>query len=157
MKPTSFLNANGERLSPEKVWNPENNSIELDIEIFKKIKMKLISEKINSTESNYFDENLNFIDEFSQISNLPGDKKYKFSIKGNPSVGKIKTLTLGLKNPSSIIGKRPVFNARSSRGNSVVSPGPKIALGRKVTARNGVEELRCACDTSFSAISFVRI
>ena len=105
LKPTSFLNANGERLSPEKVWNPENNSIELDIEIFKKIKMKLISEKINSTESNYFDENLNLIDEFSQISNLPDDKKYKFSIKGNPSIGKIKTLTLGLKNPSSIIGK----------------------------------------------------
>ena len=31
---------------------------------------------------------------------LPGDKKYKFSIKGNPSTGSIKTLMIGVKNPS---------------------------------------------------------
>ena len=33
------------------------------------------------------------------------DKKYKFSIKGNPSLGRVKTLLLGLKNPSDKIGK----------------------------------------------------
>ena len=81
------------------------NSIDFDLESFLKIKLKLISERIQSNEVVYFDEDLNIINEFSPISNLPGEKKYKFSIKGNPSLGKIKTITLGLKNPSTEIGK----------------------------------------------------
>ena len=44
------------------------------------------------------------IDEFSPISSLPGEKKYKFSIKGNPSLARIRTISLGLKNPSTNIG-----------------------------------------------------
>ena len=31
---------------------------------------------------------------------MPGDKKYKFAIKGNPTIGGIKTLMIGVKNPS---------------------------------------------------------
>ena len=35
---------------------------------------------------------------------MPGEKKYKFSIKGNPSLARIRTISLGLKNPSTNIG-----------------------------------------------------
>ena len=35
---------------------------------------------------------------------MPGEKKYKFSIRGNPSLGRVKTVLLGLKNPSEKIG-----------------------------------------------------
>ena len=55
-------------------------------------------------ETLYFDEELNPIDEFSPISKLPGQKKYKFAIRGNPSLGNIKTLMIGVKNPSSKLG-----------------------------------------------------
>ena len=105
MKPTSYNAGQSSKFSSDKVWQPENNSIDFDLESFLKIKLKLISERIQSNEVVYFDEDLNIINEFSPISNLPGEKKYKFSIKGNPSLGKIKTITLGLKNPSSEIGK----------------------------------------------------
>ena len=104
LKPTTFSPGQSNRYSPEKVWNPNSNSIDFDLEKFLKIKLKLISEKIQSNEVVYFDDQLNIIDEFSPISKLPGDKKYKFSLKGNPSLGRIKTITLGLKNPSTQIG-----------------------------------------------------
>ena len=68
--------------------------------------MEVISKKIQSNEAIYFDEDMNLIDEFSQISKLPGQKKYKFSIKGNPSLGRIRTVLLGLKNPSQKIGDK---------------------------------------------------
>ena len=105
LKPTSYNAGQSSKFSSDKVWQPENNSIDFDLESFLKIKLKLISERIQSNEVVYFDEDLNIINEFSPISNLPGEKKYKFSIKGNPSLGKIKTITLGLKNPSTEIGK----------------------------------------------------
>ena len=55
-------------------------------------------------ETLYFDEEFNFIQEFSSISKLPGQKKYKFAIRGNPSLGNIKTLMIGVKNPSTKLG-----------------------------------------------------
>ena len=106
LKPTSFNTTNSSRFSAESVWNPENNSIEFDLEKFLQIKMEVISKKIQSNEAIYFDEDMNLIDEFSQISQLPGQKKYKFSIKGNPSLGRIRTVLLGLKNPSQKIGDK---------------------------------------------------
>ena len=106
LKPTSFNTSNSFRFSAESVWNPENNSIEFDLEKFLQIKMEIISKKIQSNEAIYFDEDMNLIDEFSQISKLPGQKKYKFSIKGNPSLGRIRTVLLGLKNPSQKIGDK---------------------------------------------------
>jgi hypothetical protein len=105
LKPTSYNSGQSTRFSSEKVWQPDSNSIDFDLEKFLNIKLKLISERIQSNEAVYFDEDLNIINEFSLISKLPGEKKYKFSIKGNPSLGKIKTITLGLKNPSTEIGK----------------------------------------------------
>jgi cell surface protein SprA len=105
LKPTSYNIGQSAKFSSEKVWQPDSNSIDFDLEKFLNIKLKLISERIQSNEAVYFDEDLNIINEFSLISKLPGEKKYKFSIKGNPSLGKIKTITLGLKNPSTEIGK----------------------------------------------------
>ena len=58
----------------------------------------------NISEVLYFNDDLELIDEFSKISELPGDKKYKYAIKGNPTIGSIKTIMLGLKNPSQING-----------------------------------------------------
>ena len=47
----------------------ESNSIEFDLEKFKIA--EVISQKIQSNEAIYFDEELNVIDEFTQISQLP--------------------------------------------------------------------------------------
>ena len=56
-------------------------------------------------ETSYYDEDLNLISEFTSISTLPGSKKYKYAVKGNPSLGKIRSLMIGVKNPSTKLGK----------------------------------------------------
>lgn len=46
-----------------------------------RIKLKIIEDKINISETIYFDEDLNLIDEFSPISSLPGEKNINFQLK----------------------------------------------------------------------------
>ena len=99
LKPSSYQEDNSNRLSAEEVWQPESNSIDVPISLLSKLKAKSLNKGL-LTEASYFDEEMNFIQEFSSITSLPGDKKYKFSVKGNPSLGSIKTLMIGLKNPS---------------------------------------------------------
>ena len=84
LKPTSFNQSESSRFSSDDVWNPDENSIDFDLEKLLRIKLKIIEDKINNSETIYFDEDLNLIDEFSPISSLPGEKKYKFFNKGEP-------------------------------------------------------------------------
>ena len=100
LKPTAYSQASSNRFSSDQVWIPESNSIDFPLEILTKLKALSITGKSNLSQALYFNENLEIIDEFSLISGLPGDKKYKFSVKGNPSTGSIKTLMIGVKNPS---------------------------------------------------------
>ena len=104
LKPTPTT-LNSSILTADEVWNPGFNSIDLDLKKLIDMKLKLISNKILNNEAVYFDYDLNEIDEFSLFSQLPGEKKYKFSIKGNPSLGRVNTIVLGLKNPSTQVGK----------------------------------------------------
>ena len=104
LKPTPTT-LNSSVLTADEVWNPDFNSIDLDLKKLIDMKLKLISNKILNNEAVYFDYDLNEIDEFSLFSQLPGEKKYKFSIKGNPSLGRVNTIVLGLKNPSTQVGK----------------------------------------------------
>ena len=104
LKPTPTT-LNSSILTADEVWNPDYNSIDLDLKKLIDMKLKLISNKILNNEAVYFDYDLNEIDEFSLFSQLPGEKKYKFSIKGNPSLGRVNTIVLGLKNPSTQVGK----------------------------------------------------
>ena len=103
LKPTAFQEGTTNRYTAEEVWQPASNSIEVPLSILSKLK-SLALENPNFSRATYYDEDLNPIDEFSPISTLPGEKKYKFAIKGNPSLGSIKTLMIGLKNPSTQLG-----------------------------------------------------
>ena len=100
LKPTAFSQGSSNRFSAEQVWEPESNSIDFSLETLTKLKALTISNSSNLSEVLYFNEDLEIIDEFSSISSLPGEKKYKFAIKGNPTIGGIKTLMIGVKNPS---------------------------------------------------------
>ena len=111
------------------------------------MKLKLISNKILNNETVYFDYDLNEIDEFSLFSQLPGEKKYKFSIKGNPSLGRVNTIVLGLKNPSTQVGKDlsaevwfnelRLSNIKSSGGwSSVASVDANIADFANISFNN---------------------
>ena len=62
-------------------------------------------QRISVGGASYFDEELNLIDEFTSISDLPGSKKYKFAIKGNPSLGNITISLYKVKNPSTNLGQ----------------------------------------------------
>ena len=104
LKPTAFSQGSSNRFSAEQVWEPESNSIDFLLETLTKLKAITISNSSNLSEVLYFNEELEIIDEFALISSLPGDKKYKFAIKGNPTIGGIKTLMIGVKNPSTQIG-----------------------------------------------------
>ena len=103
LKPTEYIENTSNRLSAEQVWLPETNSIDVSVELLSKIKSAYLNNPSLRTAS-YFDEELNSIDEFTPISSLPGEKRYKLSIKGNPSLGAIKTIMIGVKNPSTQVG-----------------------------------------------------
>jgi len=103
LKPTAFQEGTANRYTAEEVWQPESNAIEVPLSILSKLK-SLALENPNFSAATYYDEELNPIEEFTPISSLPGSKKYKFAIKGNPSLGAIKTLMIGLKNPSTQLG-----------------------------------------------------
>ncbi len=87
------------------VW-PRENEIDLSLDILKKIKASRIQGALFSNNIAYFDVNENgtFV-EFLDIDNdgLPNSPvgnniKYRIAIKGNPSLGKIRNLMLGVKN-----------------------------------------------------------
>ena len=99
LKPTSYNSGSSNRFSADQVWNPDFNSIDFSLEKLTQIKAKAISQN-NLSEVLYFNDDLEIINEFSNISGLPGDKKYKYAIKGNPTIGSIKNIMIGLKNPS---------------------------------------------------------
>ncbi|MDG1032091.1 MAG: cell surface protein SprA, partial [Flavobacteriaceae bacterium] len=103
LKPTSYNSGSSNRFSADQVWNPDFNSIDFSLEKLTQIKAKSMSQN-NISEVKYFNDDLEIIDEFSKISELPGDKKYKYAIKGNPTIGSIKNIMIGLKNPSQING-----------------------------------------------------
>ena len=104
LKPTAYTENQSNRLSAEEVWIPDSNSIEIPIELLSKLKAKAL-QQLGMDQTLYFDEGLNAIQEFTPISSLPGQKKYKLAIHGNPSLGSIKTLMIGLKNPSVNLGE----------------------------------------------------
>ena len=104
LKPTEYESNISNKLSSESVWIPDQNSIEVSLDMIAKLKAKALQNK-DIKNISYFDEDLNLIDEFSPISNLPGSKKYKFAIKGNPSLGSIRSLMIGVKNPTTNLGQ----------------------------------------------------
>ena len=103
LKPTSYNNGSSNRFSADQVWNPDSNSIDFSLEKLTKIKA-IAMNQADFSKPIYFNENLDIIDEFSAISQLPGEKKYKFAIKGNPTIGSIKNIMIGVKNPSQNLG-----------------------------------------------------
>ena len=98
LKPTAYSRGISNNLSADEVWQVDDNEIDIPIEILTKLKAKSIANR-NINGATFFDEDLNLIQEFDLNSSLPGEKKYKFSIKGNPSLGAIRTLVVGVKNP----------------------------------------------------------
>ena len=104
LKPSDYDENVSNSLTSEEVWIPDSNSIEISIELLSRLKAKAL-QKLGLGETLYFDEELNEIFEFTPISSLPGQKKYKLAIKGNPSLGNIRTLMIGLKNPSVKLGE----------------------------------------------------
>ena len=103
LKPTSYIENTANRLSAEEVWQPNSNNLDIPIALLSKMKAAYLADP-NFTSASYFDEDLNPIEEFAPISSLPGEKKYKLSIKGNPSLGSVKVMMIGVKNPSTEVG-----------------------------------------------------
>lgn len=105
LKPTSYTEGVSNRLSANEVWQPDSNSIDIPLEWLTTIKAKSITNR-NLQGATYYNEDLELIDEFTPISSLPGDHKYKIAIKGNPTLGQIRTIMVGVKNPSTSTGEK---------------------------------------------------
>ena len=103
LKPTAYTRGVSNNLTAEEVWQVASNEIDIPVEWLTKIKAKSIASR-EMVGATYFDENLERINEFTPNSSLPGDKKYKLSIRGNPTLGAIRTLVVGVKNPSTTVG-----------------------------------------------------
>ena len=104
LKPTDYKEVLSNKFDADDVWQPESNAMEIPIKLLSKLKAAAINNSLLGRVS-YFDEEMNPVSEFSPISALPGFKKYKFAVKGNPSLGSIKTLMIGVKNPSQHLGE----------------------------------------------------
>lgn len=89
LKLTSF----GETQASE-IW-PEENQMNLPLELLQNVKAAVIGDpNFISTEVNYFDEDMNPVNE-----DAPYDTgRMRIGIKGNPSFGNIRMIMLGLKN-----------------------------------------------------------
>jgi len=105
LKPTAYTAGVSNNLSEEEIWQTASNEIDIPVELLTKLKAKSISNR-QIVGATYFDEALNPISEFTPISSLPGDKKYKLAIRGNPTLGAIRTLVVGVKNPSETVGEK---------------------------------------------------
>ncbi len=103
LKPTDYKESSSNKFTADEVWQPESNAMEVPIKLLSKLKAVAINNS-GLGKVSYFDEEMNPVSEFSPISALPGFKKYKFAVKGNPSLGSIKTLMIGVKNPSNQLG-----------------------------------------------------
>ncbi|MEC8397623.1 MAG: cell surface protein SprA [Bacteroidota bacterium] len=103
LKPTDYKESSSNKFTADEVWQPESNALEVPIKLLSKLKAVAINNS-GLGKVSYFDEEMNPVSEFSPISALPGFKKYKFAVKGNPSLGSIKTLMIGVKNPSNQLG-----------------------------------------------------
>ena len=103
LKPTEYIENNSNRLTAEEVWIPEVNELMVSVDFLSKLKATAL-QRLGLGKTLYFDSEMNPIHEFTPISSLPGEKKYKFAIRGNPSLGSIKTLMIGIKNPSTQLG-----------------------------------------------------
>ena len=104
LKPSSYTEGVSNNLSAEEVWQPDSNSIDIPLDLLTAVKAKSIQQR-SLVGATYFDEEVNLIDEFTAISDLPGDKKYKIAVRGNPTLGQIRTIMVGIKNPSETAGE----------------------------------------------------
>ena len=97
---------------PSEVW-PEENEIDIEIDIFAQIKSLGIANgqtfQDNTTEELKFYDvingelNENFVSEFSNYPVLSeSDRLQRITVKGNPSFGDIRVLMVGLKNGNEI-------------------------------------------------------
>ncbi len=153
LKPTKFGENLSNRISAEDVWNPDFNSIDFPIELLSKIKSKYLTRN-SLTRASFFDEEMNEVDEFSPISNLSGSKYYRISVKGNPSLGSIRTMMIGVKNPSTIIGDNLCgevwFNELRMAG--IENKGGWASIGS--IDGNMADFLNFSGNTRFSSIGF---
>ncbi|MGB0376384.1 MAG: cell surface protein SprA, partial [Flavobacteriaceae bacterium] len=104
LKPTAWDTETSNRYTAEQVWIPEENALEVPLEWLTQMKSKAIG-SASAARVAYYDQELNRIQEFDPIGGLPGDKKYKLAIKGNPTLGAIRTLMIGVKNPGDPSGR----------------------------------------------------
>lgn len=96
LSPTSITGSN--RLSAEDVW-PEENDIDVSLDILSRIKAQVLEDpNLNPSLANFFDGNINSIGEFSRLQVSATNKNYRYGIKGNPSLGNIRSIMVGVKN-----------------------------------------------------------
>ena len=81
LRPSSYQEDSANRLSAEEVWHPESNSIDVPISLLSKLKAKSLSKGFLN-QASYFDEEMNFIQEFSSIVIYLELKNINFLLRG---------------------------------------------------------------------------
>ena len=103
-----LIASSGTSNSPREVW-PEDNELDIQLSVLKRIKAAFIASG-TITEVAYFDvtSDGNFV-EIPSTNGLPNAEistatKYRIAIKGNPSLGNVRNLMLGVKNNTNPTG-----------------------------------------------------
>jgi cell surface protein SprA len=79
--------------SPDAIW-PSLNEINLELALLSKVKAASIAAQ-SLTQLTYYDEELNPVNEFD----IREAGKLRIGIKGNPSLGNVRSVMVGVKNP----------------------------------------------------------
>lgn len=96
LAPTPYVPGQVNRLSPEEVW-PDANEMDISFDILSRIKAAVLADpNLSPSEANFFNENIEIVDEFN-LGGLVG-RRYRYGIRGNPSLGTIRAIMIGLKN-----------------------------------------------------------
>lgn len=94
--PLKVTSAGGScNISPDQVW-PEQNDIDLALDLLTKMKIKAMSIDINSDKRDI--NGIYYPDDDATIDGGDGDNNLRLGIKGNPNFGLVRNLMVGLKN-----------------------------------------------------------
>ncbi|MFD0860991.1 cell surface protein SprA [Sungkyunkwania multivorans] len=100
LSPTPYVIGQSNRLSAEQVW-PDQNSIDLSLDVLSRIKSEALTSGALTTDALFFDvngEELTFVGDVLTANVTPIAGRHRVAISGNPTLGSIRNMMIGIKN-----------------------------------------------------------
>ncbi len=104
IRPTPIKDGSSRKYTAQEIWMPESNQLDVSIDFLMQLKAKIFP-TLSRASPIYLDSDLKIIDPKQTFKNLPGIKKYRYSIRGFPALNQITSIVLGVKNANQELGQ----------------------------------------------------